>query len=80
MRKSLANPEVFNPQNQLNADGTLKPFAGSHTNFGWGRRVCAGQPFAERGLYTMIAHMLWAFDCGPHSDGLPNIHNVPLGQ
>lgn len=80
MRKSIANPEVFNLQNQLHNDGSLKPFAGSHTSFGWGRRVCAGQPFAERGLYTMVSHMLWAFDCGPHSDGIPDINNVSNSQ
>lgn len=81
-RKSITNPDVFDPRNQLNADGTLKPFAASHTAFGWGRRMCAGQPFAERGLYIMISHMLWAFDCCSRGDGssLHNISEISSGQ
>lgn len=79
MRKGVADPEAFDPKNQLNDDGNLKPFAGSHTAFGWGRRICAGQPFAERGLYTMVVHMLWAFNCGPGPNGIPDINSTSLG-
>lgn len=79
LRKGIPNPEEFNPSNQLEANGNLKPFAGSHNTFGWGRRTCIGQPFAERGLYTMISHMLWAFNCTPGPDGPPDVNNISFG-
>ncbi|KAJ3509637.1 hypothetical protein NM208_g15643 [Fusarium decemcellulare] len=29
--------------------------------FGWGRRVCSGQPLAEQGIFFTIVELLWAF-------------------
>lgn len=79
LRKSIPNPQDFNPKNQMTVDGQLKPFVGSHSTFGWGRRVCIGQPFAERGVYTMMSHLLWAFDISA-PDGPPDVNNISRGM
>jgi cytochrome P450 len=39
-----------------------------HHRFGWVRRSCSGQYFAEPGLSMMIARLLWTFDIKPGLD------------
>ncbi|KZT68699.1 cytochrome P450 [Daedalea quercina L-15889] len=55
------NPEMFNPQRWLNADGRLRDDLKFFT-FGFGRRVCVGQHVADNSLFINTALTLWAFN------------------
>jgi len=44
------------------------PSKKGHNAFGWGRRQCSGQPYAEQGLFITLARMLWAFNIRPGLD------------
>jgi len=55
------DPERFDPQRWITADGTairedLKVF-----QFGFGRRVCPGSHVANKSLFINTALLLWAF-------------------
>ncbi|KAG2066752.1 cytochrome P450 [Suillus decipiens] len=54
------DPEVFDPQRWIGADGKIKenvkPFI-----FGFGRRACPGTQVANRSLYIAVALILWSF-------------------
>ncbi|EIW85506.1 cytochrome P450, partial [Coniophora puteana RWD-64-598 SS2] len=56
------DPETFEPQRWINADGELKPQS-EIRNFiyGFGRRVCPGQYLANRSLFITTALLFWAF-------------------
>ncbi|EMD42065.1 hypothetical protein CERSUDRAFT_120902 [Gelatoporia subvermispora B] len=54
-------PEVFKPQRWLDNNGSIRNDV-KFQNFGFGRRVCPGQPIAERSLFINCALILWAFD------------------
>ncbi|PBK70377.1 cytochrome P450 [Armillaria solidipes] len=54
------DPETFNPQRWIAADGTLRDDIRSYP-FGFGRRVCPGQHIATASTYINTALTLWAF-------------------
>ncbi|KAJ7628933.1 cytochrome P450 [Roridomyces roridus] len=59
--KKHDDADEFRPDRFLDVDGKLR--LGYETSaFGFGRRVCPGQSFAERSLWINIAMMLWTFD------------------
>jgi len=54
------DPEAFNPQRWLHADGTLRDDLRSYS-FGFGRRVCPGQHVANASVLLNTALIQWAF-------------------
>ncbi|KAI0691739.1 cytochrome P450 [Earliella scabrosa] len=56
-------PEEFRPERHLRT-GKLAPSKDLPTSFifGFGRRVCPGQAFADASLWLAIAHLVAAFD------------------
>lgn len=54
------DPEVFNPQRWIDADGEIKENPKLFT-FGFGRRACPGLHVANRSVYIAVAHILWSF-------------------
>lgn len=77
--REFPEPDAFRPERYLTPGGGLdRPYPNKqgHNAFGWGRRVCSGQPLAEQGLYLTIATLLWAFDFKPGLD--ENGREVPL--
>ncbi|KAF8139802.1 cytochrome P450 [Boletus edulis] len=54
------NPEKFDPQRWLTADGTLRDDL-QFCTFGFGRRFCPGQHVANRSIFMNAALILWAF-------------------
>lgn len=61
-------PDSFRPERYLNGLERPYPNKKGHNAFGWGRRVCSGQPLAEQGLFLSFARLLWAFDIRPGLD------------
>ncbi|KAF8913320.1 cytochrome P450 [Mucidula mucida] len=58
------NPEVFEPQRWISADGSVRKDLRDFT-FGFGRRACPGSHVANRSLFIATAMILWAFDVLP---------------
>ncbi|KAG8684491.1 hypothetical protein FRC11_012022 [Ceratobasidium sp. 423] len=56
------SPETFNPERFLGADTASAPV------FGFGRRACPGNHYAEASLFIMFASMLAVFDIKPKAD------------
>ncbi|KAI9566969.1 cytochrome P450, partial [Boletus coccyginus] len=54
------DPENFDPQRWLTAQGTLRDDVRFCT-FGFGRRACPGQYIANRSIFIGVALILWAF-------------------
>jgi len=54
------NPDAFNPDRFLNADGTLTD---DTVNFAWGfgRRICPGRHLAEASLFSAMTCLLAVF-------------------
>lgn len=71
-------PDSFRPERFL--DGLERPYPNKqgHNAFGWGRRVCSGQPLAEQGLFMTFARLLWAFDIQPGADDKVCVRIHPL--
>ncbi|EIW85503.1 cytochrome P450 [Coniophora puteana RWD-64-598 SS2] len=56
------DPEKFNPERWLDAQGKLKPQSEiRYFYYGFGRRVCPGQYVANRSLFITTALLFWAF-------------------
>lgn len=61
-------PDSFRPERYLNGLERPYPTKKGHNAFGWGRRVCSGQPLAEQSLWMVVARLLWAYDIRPGLD------------
>ncbi|EIW85900.1 cytochrome P450 [Coniophora puteana RWD-64-598 SS2] len=56
------DPEKFDPQRWLSADGQLKSQKEiRYFTYGFGRRVCPGQHVANRSMFITMALLFWAF-------------------
>jgi cytochrome P450 len=66
--KDFPNPDEFRPERFLNGLERPYPNARGSNPFGYGRRQCSGQPFAEQGLLFSLARLIWAFDIQPGLD------------
>lgn len=66
--RDFPEPDVFRPERFLK--GLERPYPNSRGSnpFGFGRRVCSGQPLAEQGLLYSLARLIWAFDMKPGLD------------
>ena len=54
------NPDVFNPDRFLSADGTLTDDTVSFA-WGFGRRICPGRHLAEASLFSAMTSLLAVF-------------------
>lgn len=61
------DPQKFLPERFLDQKRPYPNKIG-HSAFGWGRRSCSGQYFAEQSLSQTIARLLWSFDIRPGLD------------
>lgn len=61
-------PDSFRPERFLNGTERPYPTKKGHNAFGWGRRICSGQPLAEQSLQSVMTRLLWAYDIRPGLD------------
>ncbi|KAJ9636453.1 hypothetical protein H2204_005286 [Knufia peltigerae] len=61
------HPHDFRPERYLDQRQPYPNKIG-HSAFGWGRRSCSGQYFAEQSLSQTVARLLWSFDIRPGLD------------
>ncbi|KAK4937360.1 hypothetical protein LTR10_021969 [Elasticomyces elasticus] len=66
--KDFLEPDVFDPDRYLDENRRPYPNPRGHNAFGWGRRSCSGQLFAEQGLAMTVARMLWCYRFEPGLD------------
>ncbi|KAM0750827.1 cytochrome P450 [Meredithblackwellia eburnea MCA 4105] len=58
--RMYSNPHSFDPERHIEpATGALRP--DTSVAFGFGRRACVGQPFAEKSIWIMMSHLIWLF-------------------
>ncbi|EQB43994.1 cytochrome P450 [Colletotrichum gloeosporioides Cg-14] len=60
--RGYPNPDEVRPERFLDeAERRPNPSKRGIFIFGWGRRVCSGQPLAEQSVWFTIVELLWAF-------------------
>ncbi|CAE6456849.1 unnamed protein product, partial [Rhizoctonia solani] len=65
------SPETFDPERFLNLDAPSAPA------FGFGRRSCPGNHYAEASLFILIASILAVFDIKPKINHLTGKEEIP---
>ncbi|EJD00221.1 cytochrome P450 [Fomitiporia mediterranea MF3/22] len=72
------DPHSFKPERFINCKIEFRQPDPSTCVFGFGRRSCPGQNFAEVSLFMTISCVLWAFDIKPINDssGVPLVPEV----
>ncbi|KAH7389013.1 cytochrome P450 [Cadophora sp. MPI-SDFR-AT-0126] len=66
--RDFPEPDQFNPDRYMNKESLNYPNTRGHNAFGWGRRICSGQPLAEQGISMVIVKLMWAFNIKPGLD------------
>ncbi|CAE6425809.1 O-methylsterigmatocystin oxidoreductase OS=Aspergillus parasiticus GN=ordA PE=3 SV=1 [Rhizoctonia solani AG-1 IB] len=66
-----ASPETFDPDRFLDPESPSAPL------FGFGRRSCPGNHYAEASLFIMFASMLAAFDIKPKTNPITGKEEIP---
>ncbi|KAI0264227.1 cytochrome P450 [Gloeopeniophorella convolvens] len=61
---SYPQPDAFNPERFLNADGSLRDDAILVSAFGYGKRICPGRHFVDATLFIVVASVLSGFNVG----------------
>jgi cytochrome P450 len=66
--RDFPDPDMFKPERFL--EEHRRPYLNKigHNAFGWGRRSCSGQYFAEQGLSMTVVRLLWQYDIIPDLD------------
>ncbi|KAH6973033.1 hypothetical protein BKA56DRAFT_620399 [Ilyonectria sp. MPI-CAGE-AT-0026] len=65
----VPQPGRFWPDRFLdNFDKPPYPNKRGHHTFGWGRRVCSGEPLVHQSMYIIAVRFLWAFNIRPGLD------------
>lgn len=72
--RDFPEPDVFRPERFLNGLEKPYPNARGSNPFGWGRRVCSGQPLAEQGMIYSLGRMIWAFNILPGLNEQVRVH------
>ncbi|CAE6440662.1 unnamed protein product [Rhizoctonia solani] len=67
-----SNPETYPNPDKFHPDRFIDPTTPDPPAFGFGRRICPGQDFAEALLFLTVATMLSVFDVRPAKDDLGN--------
>ncbi|KAK7425514.1 hypothetical protein QQZ08_007955 [Neonectria magnoliae] len=71
--REYPQPQRFWPERFLDDfDRPAYPNKRGHNTFGWGRRVCSGEPLAQQSIYFTIVSLLWAFHIRPGLDDQGN--------
>lgn len=68
-------PERWDGKVEMAAENALGAASDLFT-FGAGRRICPGQHLAERSIFIVISHWLWAFDIAKARD--PSGNEIPI--
>jgi cytochrome P450 len=55
-------PETFNPERFLNADGSLRDDPILTSAFGFGKRICPGRHLADATLFLVVASLFSTFN------------------
>ncbi|KLO09949.1 cytochrome P450 [Schizopora paradoxa] len=71
-------PSVFNPGRFLPTDGSEPAYDPRNLIYGFGRRVCAGQEFANASVSIAIAMMIASFDISKAKDEFGNDVKVDI--
>lgn len=66
--REYPEPEQFRPERFIDELERPFPVKRGMSVFGWGRRVCSGEPLALQSLFFTIASLLWAFNIEPGLD------------
>lgn len=77
--KDFPEPDTFKPERYLGENREPYPNKTGHNAFGWGRRSCSGQYFAEQGLSMTIVRLLWAYEILPGLDEKVSLTCPTLG-
>lgn len=75
--RDFPDPHAFRPERFLDERRPYPTQLGHHA-FGWGRRSCSGQHFAEQGLSMTVARLLWAFDIMPGLDEKVSLSEISV--
>jgi cytochrome P450 len=77
--KDFPYPDTFKPERFLEENRRQYPNKIGHNSFGWGRRSCSGQYFAEQGLSMTVVRLMWAYNILPGLDR--NVSRIcPFGR
>lgn len=66
--REYPEPLKFMPERFIGELRAPFPNKKGHNVFGWGRRVCSGEPLAQQSLFFTAACLLWAFEMRPGLD------------
>ncbi|KAG1729114.1 hypothetical protein EDB19DRAFT_2027799 [Suillus lakei] len=74
-------PDAFKPQRWINEQGNLRDNLRLFFIYGFGQRVCPGQPIATRSVFINALFVLWAFRLTlDPTKPVPNVMEFMIGE